>query len=258
MRKTIAAIALDMDGTLLRSDGTVSPRTLEVLYRCREQGMRVVIATGRRPSSAIAALPEEIGAAAWVCYNGAEIHLDGACIHTDYIVPQDALAIVEWTQSYWPDCILSAEVDGRLFLNREIGLPLNYEVADLAAVVSRPAAKLVLSLAGLEDADAVHANLPPACKMLVTGGGKWGEIMAVSASKATGLALALARWGLSLEDAIAFGDDNNDREMVVESGIGVAMGNAVPELKEVADVVAPTNDEDGVAVVLEENVIREA
>ncbi|MDE0463623.1 MAG: HAD hydrolase family protein, partial [Caldilineaceae bacterium] len=62
----------------------------------------------------------------------------------------------------------------------------------------------------------------------------------------------LERWGVGMEAVISFGDDVNDVEMVAEAGLGVAMSNAVPEVKAAADRMTVSNKEDGVAVVLEE------
>ena len=76
--------------------------------------------------------------------------------------------------------------------------------------------------------------------------------MPSGASKAAALGWLLDRWGLSQEDVVAFGDDVNDVEMVAEAGLGVAMANAVPEVKAAADRITVSNEEDGVAVVLEE------
>lgn len=247
----IAAVALDLDGTLLRPDETISERSLAALRACRERGLKVIVATGRRPESIERVLVPGIGEEAWVCYNGSEIHIGGECIHRDHIDPEDSLRIVRWVQGRWPDCVMSVQVDGRLYLNRRIDDPYDYEVADLTTVITGPTAKIVVNLRPLAGADSIHANLPPGVKMLVTGGGSWGEIMTASASKAAGLALLLRRWGLTLAQTIAFGDDTNDIEMVRECGIGVAMGNAHEAVKAVADLVAPANDEDGVAVVLE-------
>ena len=78
------------------------------------------------------------------------------------------------------------------------------------------------------------------------------QVIPYGASKAAALHWLLERWGLSLDEVIAFGDDVNDVEMVAEAGLGVAMANAVPEVKAVADRITTTNDEDGVAAVLEE------
>lgn len=78
------------------------------------------------------------------------------------------------------------------------------------------------------------------------------QVMAPNASKGTALATLVSRWGYSMENVIAFGDDINDTEMLRDAAVGVAMANAVEPLKAVANRMTGTNDEEGVAVVLEE------
>ena len=248
----ISVIAVDLDGTLLRSDGTVSPRTLQVLQRCSEASYRIVIATGRRPASVATVLPPELPAEAWVCYNGCQVQVDGLVIHEELLHPQDSRRIAEWVGARWPQLTIYAEVDGQVFVSKDPGMGFPYQVADISQIVSRRVVAMWLGLASVGDAELLQANLPPGCRVVVTGQGEWAAIMPRSASKAAGLELLLRTWGLSLYNAIAFGDEMNDLELVAESGIGVAMGNAVPEIKQVADRVTLTNDEDGVAVVLEE------
>jgi Cof subfamily protein (haloacid dehalogenase superfamily) len=78
------------------------------------------------------------------------------------------------------------------------------------------------------------------------------EVVVRGVDKSSGLANCLKHLGGSLEETIAFGDADNDLAMLISSGIGVAMGNAPPTIKEKADIVAPSVNEDGVAVVLRE------
>ena len=111
--------------------------------------------------------------------------------------------------------------------------------------------KILVHLEPLEGTDDIRAHIPADCRIVIYGDGSWGEIIPSSASKAEGLALLVGHWGLTLDNVIAFGDETNDLEMIERAGIGVAMGNATAALKAVADVIAPTVAEDGVAVVLE-------
>ena len=76
------------------------------------------------------------------------------------------------------------------------------------------------------------------------------EATAVGVTKASGLRLLCEQLGVSMGQVIAFGDQGNDREMIEAAGLGVAMGNAIDELKAVADVVTGTNDEGGIAQLL--------
>ena len=77
------------------------------------------------------------------------------------------------------------------------------------------------------------------------------EVSAEGVTKANALKWLCAEWAIPAERVAAFGDQNNDKEMLEWAGLGVAMGNAVPEAKEAADLVTTSNDEDGVALVLE-------
>ena len=83
------------------------------------------------------------------------------------------------------------------------------------------------------------------------------EITAGGASKGQALAALCAHLGIDIQDTMAFGDRDNDADMLLASGIGVAMGNAVPELKAVADFVTRSNDEDGIAHAIEHFVFAE-
>jgi Cof subfamily protein (haloacid dehalogenase superfamily) len=78
------------------------------------------------------------------------------------------------------------------------------------------------------------------------------EIVVDGVNKATGLLACVGHWGGSLEETIAFGDAGNDEDMILAAGIGVAMGNADPDLKAKADFVAPSVDEAGVALFLQD------
>ena len=250
-REAIAVVAVDLDGTLLRSDGTVSARTIAALRRCRDSGIKTVIATGRRRRSAAAVLPKEVESEAWVCHSGAEVYTDDRCIFREPLSPELARQIARWIEANHPDCTLSVEVDGELLANRALGGPLDYRLARLSEAISEPPANVVVESARANDLCSIDANLPPGCKMLVTDDGRFGLIMASTVSKAAALRHLVDEWGLSLAQVIAFGNDTNDIEFIAECGIGVAMGNAIPEAKRVADLVTLSNDEDGIAEVLE-------
>ena len=78
------------------------------------------------------------------------------------------------------------------------------------------------------------------------------EISPAGANKATGIDRVMEHLQLPLANSIAIGDSGNDREMIEHAGLGVAMGNSSPEILELADVIAPACNEDGVAAILEQ------
>jgi hydroxymethylpyrimidine pyrophosphatase-like HAD family hydrolase len=95
------------------------------------------------------------------------------------------------------------------------------------------------------------ALLPEDVRALVSTKVALVQVMARTASKGAALEAMVERWDLSLANVVAFGDDVNDVEMIESCGLGVAMANAVDEVKAVADFATTSNNEDGVAVVLE-------
>ena len=98
--------------------------------------------------------------------------------------------------------------------------------------------------------------LPAGCKVQVTDQGSRANILAPTVSKSHALQFVLEQRGLDFGQVMAFGDDISDMDMLVQSAIGVAMANAVAEILAIADRVTASNDEDGVALVLEELVGR--
>jgi hydroxymethylpyrimidine pyrophosphatase-like HAD family hydrolase len=90
---------------------------------------------------------------------------------------------------------------------------------------------------------------------------KWGapwniiEVVKSGLSKAVGLEIICKSFGILAENVIAFGDEDNDFEMIEFAGTGVAMANAIPQLKEIANKITLSNEEDGIAYFLEKNVL---
>jgi 5-amino-6-(5-phospho-D-ribitylamino)uracil phosphatase len=244
-------LALDLDGTLLRSDGTLSERTSDAVRRCREQGMRIVIASARPPRTIRNPLPVEFHDDVFICYNGAEAYLDGERVFLDPIQPPETKKILELAYACEPACHVSIEIDNTLWTDHPLDGPWEHEVVDLASVAHRPAAKVLVDLQQGAQAESLLQRLPSSCKALVTDGRTLAQVMSCSASKAVALRHVVEEWGLILDDVLAFGDDVNDVEMIRDCGVGVAMGNAVPEVKAVADHIAPSNDHDGVAEMLD-------
>lgn len=93
--------------------------------------------------------------------------------------------------------------------------------------------------------------MPKDYKIIVTDGGTLGQISHKDCSKTNAVKSIAQILGIELEDIIAFGDDYNDIEMLVECGTGVAMGNAPDDIKKLANIIAATNDDDGVAIEIE-------
>jgi Cof subfamily protein (haloacid dehalogenase superfamily) len=245
-------LALDLDDTLLRSDKTVSERTLAALRRWLAAGHEIIVATGRPPRFVDAALPPELRQAARITYNGAHVIIDGNVIYRNELSPNDVRAIVEWTAANRPHWNIGLEIEDELYLNRASSKPGKYTVADLSTLCDRPAAKVIFYFAGeQEDMSDLLAALPATTRALITPKFSMVQLCGHMTDKADALAHLLAQRGLDFDAVAAIGDDVNDVEMVRRAAIGIAVDNALDEVKAAADWITAAADADGVAVAID-------
>lgn len=254
-------VASDCDGTLLRSDGSVSPRTREVLAALEADGVAVVLVTARPPRWMDELADVVGGHGVALCGNGAftyEVASRRVTAHRliDAGVVAELLADL---RRELPDARLATE--GLSGFAREPGffrasgrVDGEFLVGTLAEIGAHAAGKVLVRHEGLE-LDELRATVAQVVgqRAEVSHSGTPGlaEIAAAGVSKG----LALADWcgerGVHSSDVWAFGDMPNDIPMLARVGHAVAVGNAHADVLAVADEVTATNDEDGVAVVLE-------
>ncbi len=260
----IRVIALDLDDTLLRSDGTISEQTLCSLRRWTEAGNRLVVATGRPPRSIGVSLPDELQGAPWVCYNGAEIRLRGQSIYANLIPTAEVREIVDMGQRLLPDWRIGVEIDDTLYMNRRLEVAKQYTyMPDLLDVATEPAAKVLFTTSSWLEEQSHSADefaplapllsaLPSGTRSILSHRYRLAQLLSSSADKAIALQHLVESWGLSMANVMAFGDDVNDVGMLQAAAVGVAVGNAVAEVHAAADRITGTNDEEGVATVVNE------
>jgi len=250
----ISLLALDLDGTLFRDDRSVSKRSITALEACRREGLRVAIATARPFVAVKGRLDARLSRGVpWICSNGALIYEDEQCVYTDAVPPDTAREVLQRLASPAQHFTISMEMAGNLYINEHLDMgPIPCEVAELARIVDAPVTRIQVTKGPDFQERVVLPELPQGCAVRVSDGGRSAQILSPTATKENGLQALLERLGLGFENVMAFGDDVTDMEMLRRSGVGVAMGNAVPEVLAIANRVAPTNEEDGVAVVLEE------
>lgn len=247
----ISVLAIDLDETLLHNDGTVSERTLKTLAAWESSGRRTVIATGRPPRSA-RKIPDALLHLPCVCYNGASIYQEGIACYTRTIAPTDARGIVERLLAVNTPGWIGMEIDDALYINRQSERWGHIYTPDLLAIAEQPTAKIILPLQDYLYAEPLFGGLPDSCRVLLSEKYDIAQIMPGQSSKAVALHHLMERWGVTMDHVAAFGDDVNDVEMVAQAGLGVAMDNAVAEVKAVADRITASNDDDGVAQVVED------
>ncbi|MEV6838803.1 Cof-type HAD-IIB family hydrolase [Streptomyces sp. NPDC051133] len=257
-----ALIATDLDGTLLRRDDTVSDRSLAALARVARAGARHLVVTGR-PAPRVRPLLAGLGCGGLaVCGQGAQVY-DAASgrllwsVRLDRELAETALGKIEAEVGQVYAAVDQDGVDGLTLI--EPGYRMPHPTLPAVRVGRRedlwraPISKVLLRHATLSD-DALAALARAAVGSLATvtmSGPGTVELQPCGVTKATGLALAAERLGIAPGRALAFGDMPNDIPMLDWAGHGVAMANAHPELKAVADEVTSSNEDDGIAVVLE-------
>ncbi|GGW32108.1 HAD family hydrolase [Streptomyces griseoloalbus] len=255
-------IATDLDGTLLRGDDTLSDRSLAALMRVAQAGAEHLVVTGR-PAPRVRPLLDDLGSTGLaVCGQGAQVYDAGAdrllwSVTLDRELAETALGKIEAEVGEVYAAVDQDGVDGLTLIEPGYLMPHPtlpaVRVERRADLWDRPISKVLLRHAHLTD-DALAAAARSVVGSLATvtmSGPGTVELQPCGVTKATGLALAAEHLGLSPERALAFGDMPNDIPMFDWAARGVAMANAHPELKAVADEVTTSNEDDGVAVVLE-------
>jgi Cof subfamily protein (haloacid dehalogenase superfamily) len=259
--------AFDLDGTVLRRDLRITARTVAVLDRLRERGIRLVVATGRRFEGA-REHAERLGFAhqdPLICYGGSMVcRMNGETLLHRTLPRSLGIEVLEWAA----DRNLHARVfvDGRIITSPETTATLEHlrrlEEPGVS-IVGSPAewlrdggeepTKLVLvdhpdaAERWLEEARAAFAG-----RLFVTRSlPHYVEVGGPEGTKSRALKFLCELWGIDPGRAIAFGDADNDVDMLRFVGHGVAVGGMTDEVRQAADAVAPPVDEDGVASYLE-------
>ena len=264
---TYRAIATDLDGTLLGSDGVVSARTRTAVLAAEDAGMTVVIATGRPPRW-IAPIVDQLGDRGLVvCANGAAVYDPSRheLVRRTELSPEMLAAVVDDLADAFPDAIVGLEQGFDFAIDEAIKeTPLllrgswNLEglhVGPIRSFLDEPALKLIVRLPppaqpGTADAvQSVHRGARaghPLGRRVVPRG-----VAPVGAQGRRGRGAPGRLGDRRRRGVVAFGDMPNDLELIRWAGLGVAVANAHPLLQEAADEVTASNDDDGVAMVIE-------
>jgi Cof subfamily protein (haloacid dehalogenase superfamily) len=253
-------VATDLDGTLVRTDGTVSNRTREVLVELDRRGVPVVIVTAR-PLRWMDDLWPLVGSHAMAVVSNGAIWYDVArheVRHLTGIHAKAGLAVCEAISKAIPDaafaieCLSGIKRDERFLEPSHV--PDGSPVGPLAELWTEPAVKLMVRHEQMTDPETFRAAVVAAVGDAATptwSGDRLVEISAAGVTKASTLALVCQELGVAADEVVAFGDMPNDLPMLTWAGSSYAMANADPAVLAAAEHVAPGNDEDGVAVVLE-------
>lgn len=267
MTRDIQLVAIDLDGTLLRDDKSLSQENVDAIKEAIEQGVQVVICTGRTlPSIQYLSkqLPQGHGDEYLILQNGAVVHQlpDLNIVHETILTEADRQAIYDVFKEYRSEKVQMVAFDpDKLYL-------VDDETANPTVVQDAKTLSTDITLAKFEEV----LNLETLYKIVVFGGVEFIddylekipnelyeqvhivrslpvaiEFIPKLANKANGLNALIQLLDIKAEDIMTIGDELNDYEMVKMAGLGVAMENGHPEVKRVADELTLTNNENGVA-----------
>lgn len=263
-------LVLDLDGTLTNSKKEITSRTLNLLLEVQKRGVRVVLASGR-PTYGVAPIADKLCLAEYggyiVAYNGGEIvnWQTKETLYEDTIDPvfipylywcakKNDFAIVTYHQEF----VLTERPNDEYVLKEALLnvmkiKPVSHFLSSITfpvtkcMIVGNPSRLVVLEkemFDQLKGRMEVYRSEPYFLELVPKG-----------IDKAASLEILVSDMGLSTDEVIACGDGFNDISMIKLAGMGVAMANAQPEVKEHADFITLSNDEDGIAQVVEKYLL---
>ncbi len=259
-------IAVDVDGTLLNSKKELTAGTKEAILAAVKKGVLFVLSSGR-PIQAVSHFQELLGISSmpFILYNGAMIvSADKNIISHIKLQPLDAEQILTLGKDLGTTMI--AWSDHKLYISKMNELVQKYYMIaritpELMPDITTLASQGITKILWYDDPQKLilcQQQFPEDLKERVnyhTSNPHFLEFVDVSASKANALASLGKYYGIEPFEMIAIGDGCNDLSMINYAGLGVAMGNAQKEVKDAADLITLTNDEDGVAKIIRDKIL---
>lgn len=261
-------IAIDLDGTLLTDQLTISPGTRTAIQKAIETGTIVTIATGRMFSSA-KLIAQQLGIKApLITYQGAMIKATGEdSLYERAVSPAISQKLIEIAcnqnlhlQVYQDDILYgAAETDKLIAYAKAVEVPYTVE-PDLTRLAQKGFTKLLF----IDEPD-VLALLQKELQLLFGASAyiekskkNYLEVTHPEANKGSALLFLANQLGIDRSEIIGIGDNHNDAELLKAAGFGIAMGNAVQEVKDIADYVSFTNNDEGVLHAIDKFILKPA
>lgn len=259
MDQACRLLLFDLDGTLLRSDKSISEKTLAALSQCRKKGMLIGVSTSRSEQNSTTLLNELmpdilISSGGALVKDGtkyiykaefSEIETRNMIAAARSVCGEDCEITIDTTDAhYW-----NYKTDPKK-LDQSWGDSIYTDFKDF----SECALKICVEIFDKEKADILAERLEQ-CDCIRFSDGYWYKFTKKNVTKENAITRIAEIRGFGTEAIIAFGDDYADIGMLELCGLGVAMGNAIDEVKNRADMVIGSNDEEGIALFLEEKLI---
>ncbi|MBO1582888.1 Cof-type HAD-IIB family hydrolase [Bacillus sp. XF8] len=250
-------IVVDLDGTLLNSSKQIDDYSVEVLSEVMKNGHIIVFATARPYRDIKRILPDNLNKNVVICYNGATVISDDKVLFEKGITYSVTRNILNHflDHNYYQICL---EINDKLYSNfntKEFFGSSEFELIDLNTFDYDLVHKIIVcSKDGIKQR--IVDNIPTECSPVITDDATLCQIMSTNISKWNAIEYLIEMYGVQRSNIISFGNDFNDFEMIKYSSVGVAMGNAIDELKEIANYITTDNDNYGVARYLKGSVLN--
>lgn len=286
-------IAIDLDGTLLNSYGQVSEKNREALKKAQEKGVQIVLASGRSTNS-VKNIANELGDNDYIiCGNGSLVYdlQNDEIIYDKFIEKKKALQIIKICEEnsiyynvYTENMVIAKSLSNNvLFYHQEnankpdsrktkINLVeniyeyiqnieneniLKFTISDNSSIIFNSIIKKLREIKNIDVLDVAHMS-----RKIIKAGTEevqmayyYTEITSENVDKWNAIKWLAEKLGIPNEEVMGIGDNVNDKLMIENAGLGVAMGNSAPYIKEIADRIVASNNDDGVAEIIEETII---
>lgn len=247
-------LLFDLDGTLLRSDKTISQATLQAIQACREKDILIGVATSRGEQNALSFI-EELQPDVLIASGGALVKYNGKYIYKAEFSKEETKQMIAIAREVCGiDCEITIDTIDSHYWNYKISPKAqdhSWGDSIYTDFSNFEESSLKMCVEIFEDSQARQLKeLLTACDCVRFSDGYWYKFTKKAATKERAIMEVCFSCGIKIEEIIAFGDDYADIGMLELCGKGIAMGNAINEVKENADCVIGSNDEDGIAAYL--------
>lgn len=260
-------LAIDIDDTLINDDKEVTEGTKQALAEALAHGITVTLATGRMYASAKQMASQLQLNVPLITYNGSLVKNseDGRVLYEQSVPPEAAHLIFDYCERHglhlqlYIDDILYVKEDNDKIRDYAALSKIPYTVyPDFRELADQPSTKMLIidDPAKLDEVGLELRNLIVGQVHITKSKPHFLEIIHHEGTKGDALRYLADKFGYDMSEVIAIGDGSNDREMLEAAGLGVAMGNAAPALKAIANYVTLSNNEDGVKHVVDKFVLQ--
>lgn len=260
MRKlTCKLLLFDLDGTLLRSDKTISQKTFSALKQCREKGILIGVSTSRSEQNSFVYL-NELKPDILISSGGALVKYGEEYIYKAEFSIDETKAMIGMARTVCgEDCEITIDTIDAHYWNYKVDPKKadqnwgNSIYTDFSDFPER-SLKMCVEIFNQDKAETLAEKLSE-CDCIRFSDGYWYKFTKKNVTKENAIRKITEVCGFETDAIIAFGDDYADIGMLKLCGVGVAMGNAIDEVKDNADIVIGSNDKDGIADFIENAIV---